>query len=186
MDYNTRRNKYYNLVNITESLILNKDMTYINNNVLKIIKSIAHTAIYRKDNYICTSTIVHIVQLLQNNIYKYKYKYNTLIPKQYCKDIDKFQLLSEPLCNIGKYGFILSALEQLGYIYRYHIIYCNKPSGVLKLDNRCKQKYKKYIFRFNNAMKYYYSYYPNSKLLGTIKKKNTKLGKILKLSKKSI
>lgn len=178
MDYTAYRNKYYKLVNITESLILNKDIAYINNNIVKIVKSIAHTAIYRKDNYICTPTIVHIVQLLQKN--KNKYKYRNIIPKIYCKDIDRLQYVTYPVCNIGEYGFLLSAFEQLGYIYRYHIIYCNKPFGALKIDYICKQKYKKYIYRFNSAMSYYYTYYPNSNLI----KKNT-ITKKIKPSQKS-
>ena len=73
-------------------------------------------------------------------------KYVTTTPAELC-DTKKLQTAK---CVVGLTGFILSALEQLGYMYRFHKVYCADDS--LHPDNdKCKKKIDKYKNRLVHA-----------------------------------
>ena len=62
---------------------------------------------------------------------------------------------TDPYCSIGPYGYLLSALEQIGYIYRFYISYCTLDF----YDNaNCEKKRSKYLVRYENAMVFYNKY----------------------------
>ena len=66
-----------------------------------------------------------------------------------CRNNELKMRLLNPQCEIGKYGFELSKLEQIGYIVRFNMTYCeiNQPDAKLK----CGKKRAKYESRLTNA-----------------------------------
>jgi hypothetical protein len=79
-------------------------------------------------------------------------KYETTAPRDLCS-INKLQTAK---CVVGLTGFILSALEQLGYMYRFHKVYCSEGSegsegNSHKDDAKCKKKIDKYENRLLHA-----------------------------------
>jgi len=113
--------------------------------VVKILLAWENAAIYKMENYISSSSIIHIVRLLQaqkNNLEKYK----TTTPSTYCAGKSK---PLEPYCIIGKYGYVISILEQIGYIIRFYNTYC---TGSHKNDAKCGKKIKKYMDRIDDGV----------------------------------
>ena len=156
-DYNQGRYKYYNLVNIAEQSKFNgtKNINTITvDQICEIMVNIGFSLTYRMESYNCAPTVIHVVRILQAAKEKAE-KYKTLTPKTYC--IGKIQYL-DPYCSLGKYGYALSCLEQLGYIYRFHETYCleDKPSYN---KNKCAKKMDKYMGRYENGFFYFVQYY---------------------------
>ena len=58
--------------------------------------------------------------------------------------------LGAPRCVVGKTGYILSALEQIGYMYRFNGIYCDK--GKHPDPKKCEKKMGKYQDRRRSAI----------------------------------
>jgi hypothetical protein len=104
---------------------------------------------YRMESYTCAPTVVHVVRILQASK-ENKEKYATLVPKQYCLG-DIIHL--DPFCSIGTFGYGLSILEQIGYIYRFYLTYCDNTSSHND-DTKCKNKYIKYMKRYIDALTY--------------------------------
>lgn len=101
---------------------------------------------YRKESYLCAPTVVHVVRILQASPAD-ALKYRTVEPLVFCRQQGGIARLLEPICSLGNFGFMLSLLEQLGYMYRFHITYC-----VCKGDpEKCKKKVKKYLKRWEDA-----------------------------------
>ena len=152
LSYDETREKYYKSVNNAEisvqyvkeqnkkthRVVLNAEQ------ITKIIEKFAKTRIYRAESYICAPTVMHVVRVLQANA-KNPTKYKTIEPC-YCI-INK---ANDAYCNIGKYGYIISIYEQLGYIYRFFLTYCDK--GGHKNPIKCKKKINKYNKRVKNAI----------------------------------
>ena len=156
-DYNKGRYEYYKKVNIAEKskfegTINIKDLT--TDKIVEIMKNIGISLTYRMESYNCAPTVIHVVRILQAAKEKAE-KYKTLTPKTYC--IGKIQYL-DPYCSLGKYGYALSCLEQLGYIYRFHETYCleEKPSYN---KEKCAKKMNKYMGRYENGFFYFVQYY---------------------------
>jgi hypothetical protein len=124
-DYDTARTKYYEKVDVAE-ISLDKvkkqnatgTIRLTPDDVCKIMKHLATALIYRAESYTCAPTIMHVVRVLQANANNPN-KYDTLEPG-YCKIPNKFY---DAYCDIGKYGYIISIYEQLGYIYRFYLTY---------------------------------------------------------------
>jgi hypothetical protein len=74
-------------------------------------------------------------------------KYETTAPGDVCK---LGQKLTTPKCVVGKTGFILSALEQIGYMYRFHETYCQ--GGIHPDPTKCDKKIGKYKNRLVHAI----------------------------------
>jgi len=147
-DYETQRKKYYEKVEIAETLKFEKlrhDIEGLTPSVIcDIMVAIGDSLTYRMESYTCAPTIIHVVRILQaskNDLEKYK----TLVPKIYC--VGEIVNL-DPFCTIGYYGYILSMLEQFGYLSRFYVTYCNAD------EKKCVKKEGKYWDRYNNGLLY--------------------------------
>jgi hypothetical protein len=146
--------------------------------VIKIMTKVAEADIFREESYICPPTVMHVVRLLQANpddLKKNKYKVDYPI---YC--------LEKPIkvfCNIGFYGYLMSVLEQYGFIYRFYLTYCTE-NALVNLDtnpnvnSKCYSKLKKYLLRITNAVDI-------QKAIGGRKRKSCKLKNNRKCNRKS-
>ena len=150
--YAVSREEYYKLVQTAEESLLNAKTTYFdtqkvnmtNDELVNAVKNVSNALVFREESYINPATVMHVVRVLQANANN-PTKYATLAPS-YCET----NRLTDAYCNIGQYGYIISMLEQLGYIYRFHITYCvSEPADAEK----CAAKTTKYMDRFNNAIK---------------------------------
>jgi len=131
-DYNEGRKMYYELLNKAHDIYC-KYFDNIKNNILnddnisiELNKNITHALIYRAESYVSLPTIYHIVYIIQAKV----------------KDKNIHKL-------IGQYGYQMSMLEQLGYLFRYYIQYC--------INKKCKENFyikkKKYIKRLIKSIK---------------------------------
>ena len=177
-DYNQGRYKYYNLVNIAEESKFRgtKDIDNITvDQICEIMVNIGFSLTYRMESYNCAPTVIHVVRILQAAKEKAE-KYKTLTPKTYC--IGKVQYL-DPYCSLGKYGYALSCLEQLGYIYRFYETYCVEQKPTYN-KAKCAKKMNKYMGRYENGFFYFVQYYTGKisrggKLFRMYKKQNKKI-----------
>ena len=145
--------EYYTRINNAEQtqidilVSMNNKLSQLSpENIVEILLAWEKAAIYKMENYISSPTIIHIVRLLQaqkNSIQKY----NTTTPLEYCNG--KIMSL-EPYCIIGKYGYIISILEQIGYIIRFYNMYC---IGNHHNAKKCKKKLDKYMDRVDDGIK---------------------------------
>ncbi len=160
-DYDISREDYYKSVEDAEKYLalnikpkvfsgekLSKQM------IIDIMQKIGKTLTWRAESYTCGPTIMHVVRVLQaNKNNPNKYKTNTPVCIYPYKD---------PMCSLGPYGFMMSVMEQLGYIYRFNLTYtcdvCNaitpKRSALPFNCAKCIKKYKKYNERIQNAVEY--------------------------------
>jgi hypothetical protein len=152
--YNDAREIYYKLVEDAEKSTQEARTTYKEkktnvdtNKICDIMQKIGKALIYRAESYTCAPTVMHVVRVLQANKDQPE-KYKTTTP-DYCKT----KGLTEPLCDIGKYGYVISMLEQIGYINRFKITYC-LSTGHLD-EAKCAKKLKKYKERYDNAITIY-------------------------------
>ena len=137
--------------------------------IISLMKAIGDALTLRMESYTCSPTVVHVVRILQAEAQKkakearlllqlktptavdavnqFTGKYVTTTPAELCNTGKK---LETARCVVGLTGFILSALEQLGYMYRFHKVYCE---GGLHpdVDNKCKKKIDKYQIRLVHA-----------------------------------
>lgn len=171
-DYNVSRQEYYTLVKKAEtSLIPVKQHIYgsspIKQDAIKeCMKNIMHSLVYREESYVCPATITHIVRTIQDTKFKTKYPTNNCgIMNLNTTEITK---INNPYCSIGNYGFLISAMEQYGYLFRFYNSYCNIEEKVKdenknednSTDNNrseddgkhCISKNEKYIYRFYDAI----------------------------------
>lgn len=92
-----------------------------------VFLALCHANIYRNENYILPSTVIHVVRDIQAGSPKPSQ------PETQCSSF-KVKLAS---CALGQFTYLCSALEQLGYMHKY----MNVPA-----------KYKKYYSRYMDAM----------------------------------
>lgn len=155
-DYNYGREKYYQYVNDAEEsqqhakVIVNnaeeKHTTSLGTHlILDIMKKIGRALVYRAESYTCAPTVMFVVRILQAAKGDLS-KYQTTTPV-YC-DFP----LTNAICGIGKYGYIMSMLEQIGYLIRFNITYCEKKHYN---KEKCEKKSKKYTERFDFALYLY-------------------------------
>lgn len=149
--YDVAREIYYEKLRAAEKMVFDisptfrKERSIPNDKTINIILRIAEALTYRAESYNCSPTIAHVVRVLQASLLnkEIKKKYDTIHPKFCEEDIRK----SDPICGIGIYGFITSVYEQLGYIYRFHMTYCENGSN----NPICKKKIEKYKSRVDDA-----------------------------------
>ena len=155
-DYNYGREKYYQYVNDAEVTqqqareIVNdaekKHITSLSTSlILDIMKKIGKALVYRAESYTCAPTVMFVVRILQAAKGDVS-KYQTTTPV-YC-DFP----LTNAICGIGKYGYIMSMLEQIGYLIRFSITYCEKKHYN---KDKCEKKNKKYTERYDFALYLY-------------------------------
>lgn len=158
--YDQGREKYYDLVFQAEQGKFNatNDLASLGpDQICELVKVIGLALTYRMESYTCSPTVIHVVRILQASKEKAE-KYKTLTPSSYC--IGTLQHL-DPFCTIGEYGYALSCLEQIGYLYRFHQTYCVKPTskedklGSHYNEAKCAKKSKKYMGRLENGYFFY-------------------------------
>lgn len=157
-DYETQRYAYYEKVKVAETLkvtILNDKktkkelMTLTAEQIRDIMIAIGDALTLRMESYTCVSTVIHVVRVLQAQATVEKY--NTTAPKEVCSLSLKGEL-EKPRCVVGKAGFTLSALEQMGYMYRFHQTYCVNDGVGHYNEEKCKKKIGKYNTRLIDAI----------------------------------
>jgi hypothetical protein len=163
--YNKQIQAYYDAVVAAETLKVSKlvEMTTIDQlrqltpqDIIDLIVVIGKALTLRIESYTCSPTVIHVVRMLQADAQKIaaeavlllERKYITSAPKEICSLTVRD--LGVARCVVGKTGFILSALEQIGYMYRFHKTYCE---GGLHFDHaKCKTKFEKYKIRLDHAI----------------------------------
>jgi hypothetical protein len=119
-----------------------RNVTPSKNEILCTMMKISKSLIFRAESYTCTPTVIHVVRILQANK-EHPLKYPTLSPG-FC-GINK----KKAVFSIGKVGYILSMLEQIGNMIRYDTRYCKTQHNI------CIIKKEKYIIRYNSAINFY-------------------------------
>jgi hypothetical protein len=170
MPYEKQRYAYYAKVKVAEAMKFEKTKnleSLTSDDICAIMKLIGDALTYRMESYTCSPTVVHVVRILQASKDQIE-KYKTLVPKEYCQG--EIQHL-DPFCSIGKYGYILSALEQMGYAYRFYLTYCQKDNSHYDYS-KCARKQGKYMERYDNAL--FYILKLKKQIAGRKKKSNKK------------
>jgi hypothetical protein len=151
--YETQRYTYYTKVLAAEKRkneLTHNSVDYISkltvDDICGLMQLISESLTYRIESYICAPTVVHVVRILQASKGD-STKYPTNTPEEFCKNLQN--VATVPLCTIGKYGFIISMLEQLGNIHRFKITYCDKDE-IYK--EKCTAKLDKYAIRYKDAI----------------------------------
>jgi hypothetical protein len=155
LTYDKAREKYYELVRLAEAnvaiirgyLQTRNYQALTNDVIVKTMKAIAHALIFRAESYVCAPTVMHVVRLLQADPKREKY------PVTYpttCHALPEIRL-KNPQCEIGRYGYEMSILEQIGYILRFQLTYCEGEPNHTK-DTKCKKKLEKYRSRLDDAI----------------------------------
>lgn len=152
-NYDEGRKEYYKQVKVAETLKFEKIKQGLTNltptDVCDIMIEIGKALTYRMESYTCAPTVIHVVRILQASKADAE-KYITLEPKTYCNG-DIINL--DPFCTIGYFGYILSILEQIGYMYRFQITYCQETKPTYD-SKKCIIKKNKYNDRYKNALIY--------------------------------
>jgi hypothetical protein len=144
------RKAYYEKVEAAEASkmkLVKDDKLHDTDRICETMTLIGEALGYRMESYICAPTVIHVVRILQaskNSLLKY----NTNQPMQLCQG--EVQYL-DPFCSIGYYGFLLSMMEQIGYLHRFDVTYCR---GAHSDAEKCKKKKDKYKARYDNVFKY--------------------------------
>ena len=139
------RKLYYDALKDAELLRIN----YLNNknddknNRIKLILSIAKSLSYRMEDYTCVPTVTHVVRIIQTNIDITSTNKKRKNPFIYCYKKNHYK---NPFCMVGKGGFVLSIIEQIGFIKRFFNKYCNGNNP------KCLSKLIKYEFRIAHAI----------------------------------
>ena len=147
-DYEHARQIYYELVNDAEKSIKNikdkimRNVTPSKNEILGTMMKISESLVFRAESYTCSPTVIHVVRILQANK-DHPSKYPTLSPG-FC-GINK----KKAVFSIGKVGYILSMLEQIGNMIRYDSKFCKND------HDTCIRKKEKYMVRYNSATNFY-------------------------------
>lgn len=144
-NYELQRNGYYKYAREAELSMLSLKKIYNEspyevptfdvNSICDLMMKISHALVYREESYICPPTVVHIVRILQAS------KHNT--KKRICDHP------TEPDCSMGYFGYLMSMLEQVGYIDRFKKTYCK----YINFDkHKCDKKVKKYNDRYTDSI----------------------------------
>jgi hypothetical protein len=108
---------------------------------LNLMIAISTALVYRAESYVSPSTVMHVVRVMQGNETENTNCLNLPINKSKAK------------CALGKFGYLMSCFEQIGYLYRFNKTYCEKTDQT-ELDKiKCEKKKIKYITRLNDGLK---------------------------------
>ena len=151
LSYDSQRMKYYSSVEQAETLVRalypgNTMTTVTVDQTCALCVLIGRALAYRMESYLCPPTVVHVVRILQAAPQLVQ-KYKTSNPFVYCNN--SFHSL-DAFCSLGQHGYILSMLEQIGYMYRFYRTYCRYNCHFDQ--TKCDKKIKKYEERFINGM----------------------------------
>jgi len=162
-----RRKMYYDAVLAAETAkntYLKLSETEKPQKMIELLKLIGTALTYRMESYTCAPTVYHVVRTMQAKSTKYPTN------KPFECPVDG----TEAACVIGKVGFQLSLLEQIGYIYRFHLDYC--VEGNHKNPEKCDKKKTKYTTRLVNAIEKIHGFKGGKRKRRT-KKRNNKTKK---------
>jgi len=160
--YNTRRETYYEKLEKVETLIKQGGGDDIDE-----IIAICEAQLWRQEGYVCIPTVMHIPRLMQKcndpqrdgcidipsidylNKSSSKGRRASLIQSSIASDAcHEYKSSSEmnrfPLCLLGTYGYLLSLIEQVGYMVRFFLSHD-------KFDET-DTKFKKYQTRLLDAV----------------------------------
>ncbi len=141
IDKTAQRNNYYELLKNAEKLEAyltevfkdpNIDRTDVNNQLGQVMIKLGKANLFREENYILPSTVIHVVKTEQAK----------LSSNDFCTPI----LISSANCALNTFTYLLSAIEQLGYLQE------NLHHGSGKYEF-CTLKAAKYFGRFVRAIK---------------------------------
>lgn len=148
--YNESRTTYYEKVKSAEKILAGINLTrgeIVDKLIrLELMIQIAEALVFRAESYVSPSTVMHIVRVMQAN---------ELAPEEGCDHL--FIKKSKAQCALGKMGYTMSCLEQIGYLYRFNNTYCNKMllngDTNTHIDNvKCTKKIDKYLPRLKNGI----------------------------------
>lgn len=162
-EYDEQRYAYYDKVFAAETSKMNLGQRFDTTNrtislaihdtnaICKTMQLIGDALSYRMESYTCAPTVIHVVRILQASKGSLE-KYKTTTPSVLCKKEAQYL---DPFCSIGPFGFILSILEQIGYVYRFYLQYCIGDHVEL---GKCAKKLTKYMERYHDGLFFYKRY----------------------------
>lgn len=158
-NYDAKRTKYYEALLAAETKKFKVAPTFTdaekltskkNNGIrCELINLVGRALAYRMESYAAAPTITHVVRILQADKDAVE-KYKTKTPEELCNDKNKVK--NSAYCAIGKYGFVISILEQMGYMSRFYKHYC---VGDHIDQAKCNKKMKKYGDRYVDGFEKY-------------------------------
>lgn len=144
--YDFTRIKYYNIVEKAEN-ILSKNIIIFNgsnsntNNTKQLrkelMKAIALALNYRAESHVSPSTIMHVVRVIQGN---------ERLEDQTCDAMNYPKPKAQ--CSLGRIGYIISMIENLGFLMRFRLTYCYLRDK----KDKCNSKINKYLPRFISGL----------------------------------
>ena len=135
-----RNAHYYKLVDDAQSYISNSET-----DIYTTINNLAMCNVYREESLISIFSVLHVVKLIQD-----KKIIGAITGLDECKTNNEITI-----CYINKYGYFISLLEQVGYINRWHKVYCECSTNIdcpKEYIEKCKKKFDKYNFRAIDAL----------------------------------
>lgn len=132
-----------------------ESIRYINNpnktndDLTNLICEIGESLICREEGYISPLTVMDVVYNGQKNG-----NGNKEYESQFCENAANKPDIH---CLLGNFGYIISMMEQLGYLFRFYLIYSSQNREIL-LDNQIYSKITKYLTRFNQSLAKYLSF----------------------------
>jgi hypothetical protein len=131
-----KREAYYKYLKEAETL---RDTTFSSpeEKTKAVFLALCHANIYRNENYILPSTVIHVVRDIQAGSPK------PSEPETQCSAF-KVKLAS---CALGTFTYLCSALEQLGYMHKYQDV----PAKYNKYYNRYKDAMSHIVHNNNNS-----------------------------------
>lgn len=160
-DYDGQRAKYYQAVFAAETMKfavapdVDAASKLTNEQRCKLINLVGTALAYRMESYSAAPTITHVVRIIQanSNNPENANKYATKSPTDLCSDTTKSE--NSAYCAIGKYGFVMSILEQMGYMFRFYKHYCvGEPPDQAKCNKKMKKYGERYVDGFSQYQKY--------------------------------
>ena len=152
--YERSREMYYQKVATAEKifsdnmdlLLRDTNKTNSKNTRREMILAISEALNYRAESYVSPSTVMHIVRSMQSKAAE-AISCDDIFPSPYAR------------CALGPIGYIMSVLEQAGFLMRYRLTYCEDcsvpqskiPESTCKRDS-CHKKMNKYFPRLQNGL----------------------------------
>jgi hypothetical protein len=136
LDYNNGRAEYYELVKAAENTFSKFLKDTNKETVFALMKQTSHALVYRAESYVFSNTVMDVVRGFQAEEYELISRNSGLCntnTNQYAP------------CIIGPYGYVISLLENIGYIYRFYRTYCVEGHHINQV--KCNNKNRKYIKR---------------------------------------
>uniref|UniRef100_A0A6C0HAI2 Uncharacterized protein n=1 Tax=viral metagenome TaxID=1070528 RepID=A0A6C0HAI2_9ZZZZ len=145
--YDFTRIKYYNIVEKAEN-ILSKNIIIFNGSTLnankdtkkirkELMKAIALALNYRAESHVSPSTIMHVVRVIQGK---------ERLEGQICDAMSYPKPKAQ--CSLGRIGYIISMIENLGFLMRFRLTYCYSRDK----KDKCDSKINKYLPRFISGL----------------------------------